>query len=220
MKQLALTLLLTAGLAMNVETLAEGPDYNFVEGGLTEFDLDAQGADGLGIELGGAIDVTNNIFVFGNYENGEDLDGNNGVDIDVSRLSLGGAYHHGLTGKTDFVGGLAFERIDAEVDGPGFGSISGDDNGLSFHAGIRSVPKPSIDLHAFIKRVDYDGNLDDTSLEIGGWYMLNDWLAAGLEGSFGDEITTYAIKVRIYHKKRRSLRSASISKEAFVEMSE
>lgn len=217
MKQLVLILLLMSGLAMNAKTLAERPDYNFLEGGLTQFELDAQGADGLGIELGGAIDVTNKIFVFGNYENGEDLDGNNGVDIDLSRLSMGGAYHHELTGNTDFVGGLAFERIDGEADGPGFGGISGDDNGLSFHAGIRSIPRPAIDIHAFIKRVDYDGNLDDTSLEIGGWYMLNDWLAAGLEGSFGDEITTYAIKVRLYHKKKRSLRPASVAREVFPE---
>ena len=105
-------------------------NYNYVELGYLRADPDhLDSEDGVGLR--GSFAISPNVHVFGGY----DWDAIrrphanlSGFDADAYRLGLG--YNTGISDKVDFVGRVAWERID-------IGSF--DDDGYSAEVGIRAA---------------------------------------------------------------------------------
>ena len=132
-KQLGLALALAVA---SFGTLAGELSYTYVEGGYVHADIDGtDDVDGFG--LNGSAALGENFHIFGGYsmlEGSED-----GIDTDVDEMRLGLGYNHAINDRTDFVARAAYERADASVAVPGFGSFDFDSDGYSIEGGFRGL---------------------------------------------------------------------------------
>lgn len=179
--------LLLAGLLF-VPWLAQADDfdYSYVEGGIANANVDVGPADVDidGLIVGVSFAVTEELHVFGSYED-QDFDfGSNG-----NVLTLGGGFHVGLSQDLDFVGDLAY--IEAEVATP-FGSA--DDSGYAVGAGLRSRLSDAVEIDAGIRYVDLDET--DTLFSVGARYYFTDALALGGAYTNGDDGSSWSVRVR------------------------
>ncbi|MEX0976127.1 MAG: hypothetical protein WDZ50_03405 [Woeseia sp.] len=176
-------------LAIGVASAAE-LDYNYAELRYvdTELDAGALDVDGDGFEIGGSLELTSAVHIFGNFQT---LDFGSGVD--VSAFEIGGGYAMPLRAGADLVARLSY--IDGEIDTP-FGDE--DDNGFGFSAGLRNLFSPQFEGRAFVNYVDLDESGDEISFEIAGDYFLNEQIALGASLELGDDVTTWTLGARWY----------------------
>lgn len=170
-------------------------DYNYGELRYIDTELDAGqfDADGDGFEIGGSLELTPAVHLFGNFQT---LDFPGGVD--VSGFEVGGGYAMPLASGADLVARLSY--IDGEIDA---GPADFDDSGFGFSAGFRHMFHPQIEGRAFINYVDLDESGDETSVELAGDYFLNEEIALGASLELGDDITTWTLGARWYFGARR-----------------
>ncbi|HEX7062499.1 MAG TPA: outer membrane beta-barrel protein [Woeseiaceae bacterium] len=188
-----------AGLAGLLSLAAAGPaaaDFDYNYGALryvdTELDAGPFDVDGDGFEIGGSLELTPSVHLFGNFET---LDFGSGIDS--SAFEIGGGYAMPLASGADLVARLSY--IDGEIDaGPG----DVDDNGFGFSAGFRHMFHPQIEGRAFINYVDLDESGDETSVELAGDYLLNEEIALGASLELGDDVTTWTLGARWYFGAR------------------
>ncbi|MFQ5982587.1 MAG: hypothetical protein ACE5KS_04345 [Woeseiaceae bacterium] len=176
------TLALLPGFAQ-----AEGFDYTYVEVGYISADFDTAGinVDGDGFGINGSFAITDTYHLFAEYSSlGFDF------SIDLNQLAVGGGMHFGLSPTIDFVGTLAY--LDAEVDSP-VGSVSEDGFGIGI--GVRGALNSSFEWEAGIDYADVGGS--DTSFGLDGRYYFTDTVAAGAGISFDDDVTVYAVGIRV-----------------------
>ena len=166
---------------------AEGFDYNYVEVGYVNAELDTGGidVDGDGFGINGSFGIANNYLVFAEYSSlGFDF------SVDLNQLAVGGGAHFALSQTIDFVGTLSYR--DVEVESAGIG-ISED--GFGIGAGLRGALGDSFEWEASIDYSDIgDG---DTSFGVDGRYYFTDSFAAGAGITIDDDVTIYAIGVRM-----------------------
>ena len=179
-----------AALLLTAPALAQEISYNFVQLGYqnVEIDVGPGDVDGDGFTLSGSFEIGEQFHVFGGYGSADF-----GSGVDLNELLLGVGFNTEVANNTDFVASLAF--VEAEVDAGGFGSV--DDNGYQASIGLRSMVAPQFELAGSINYVDF-GDSDDTSLDAAGWYYFNDNVAGGVGVSFGDDITSYGLAVRVF----------------------
>jgi hypothetical protein len=84
----------------------------------------------------------------------------------------------------------------AEFEVPGLGSS--DDNGLGLGLGLRALVSPQVELHGGVNYVELSDSGNDTVLGAGFRFNFNEQFAAGLAGSWGDDVSTYTLTGRIY----------------------
>jgi hypothetical protein len=186
---LVLPTVLFAGSAAAAEL-----DYDYAELRWLDTELDAGGfdADGDGFEIGGSLELTEEVHLFGNYQT---LDFGGGVD--ASAFEIGGGYVMPLNNGGDLVGRLSY--IDGEIDaGPG----NFDDSGFGISAGFRNMFHPQIEGRAFVNYADLDESGSETSFEVAGDYFLNDEIALGASLEFGDDVTTWTLGARWFFGAR------------------
>lgn len=135
MKRLVLAIALAATLPF-AASAADGISYNSVKGGYVATNTDGGDADGWG--LGGSVAVHPNFHLFADYAN-QKID-HTSVDFDQWRVGAG--YNRGISQRTDFVGTLAYEKLDA---GAGIKA-----EGYSLEAGLRSALTPNIEGYAMV----------------------------------------------------------------------
>lgn len=135
MKRLVLAIALAATLPF-AASAADGISYNSVKGGYVATNTDGGDADGWG--LGGSVAVHQNFHLFADYAN-QKID-HTSVDFDQWRVGAG--YNRGISQRTDFVGTLAYEKLDA---GAGINA-----EGYSVEAGLRSALTPNIEGYAMV----------------------------------------------------------------------
>lgn len=179
------SLLLLAGPA-----LAQDLNYNFIELGYVEFDLDDDivDVDGDGFGIGGSFEIGETMFVTVGYSSA-DFD----FDIDFDQLSVGLGLHAPISNNVDFIGEISY--VSAEASAFGF---SEDDDGFGASVGIRGMVSQAVELEGSIDYIDLDDAGDDTSFGIGVWYYFNEYFALGLQGDFGDDISSYGIGGRMF----------------------
>lgn len=179
-----------AALLLAGSTIAAELDYNYAELRYidTELDAGAVDVDGDGFELGGSLELTEAVHLFGNFRT---LDF--GAGIDVSAFEVGGGYVMPLNNGADLIGRLSY--IDGEIDTP-FGDE--DDSGFGFSAGMRNMFTPQIEGRAFVNYTDLDESGSETSFELAGDYFLNDQIALGASLELGDDVTTWTLGARWY----------------------
>ena len=176
------TLALIPGFAQ-----AEGFDYTYAEVGYISADFDTAGisVDGDGFGINGSYAITDTYHLFAEYSSlGFDF------SIDLNQLAVGAGGHYALSPTMDFVGTLAY--LDAEIDS-GFGSISEDGFGVGI--GVRGALNSSFEWEAGIEYSDLGDS--DTSFGLDGRYYFTDSVAAGVGVTFDDDVTVYAIGMRM-----------------------
>ena len=158
---------------------AEGPSYNFGQGGLlvSSSKLTGDRETGLGIGIGGEAEIWK--FVYGFVNVGTVKYSLNGGDITITPASLGAGAHMSL-GAVDLFGGLSLERLKVKVnpDGPGGYSVS--DSGPGLTVGVRGVLMENIQWSGSLKYADL-GDFDDvTTLGVSGHYYFKPNMAVGI----------------------------------------
>jgi hypothetical protein len=151
-----------------------------------EFDSSLANIDGDGYRLGGAIDVSDKMFVLGQWEE-QSFD----FGIDGSAYELGVGLHHALGRNLDFVGTASY--VQAEIEAGGF---SVDDDGLALGGGIRARLADSFELDAMLKWVDMDDSGSDTGIELRGRYYLSKRFAVLLATDIDDDVDTLSLGFR------------------------
>ena len=177
-------------LALAAPALADGLNYNYLEAGYVEFDLDDDiiDVDGDGFGIGGSFEVGQSMFVTAGYSTA-DFD----FGIDLDQLSIGLGVFSPIGDDVDFVGTISYVSVEASAFG-----LSEDDDGFEASLGIRAMVSDAVELAGGINYIDLSDSGDDTSFEGAAWFYLNDQFAIGLQAEFGDDITTYGIGGRLF----------------------
>lgn len=187
---------LSIGVLMLSSTIAmaDGPSYSFIQGSYEQVDIDLGGgfdADGDGFGVAGSVEINESWYVFAGFSSAE-LES----IVDLDQFSLGAGWHSAISDKTDwFVSG---SYVDAKVSAPGQGSFS--DDGFGVGLGLRSMVSPSLEVSGSVNYVDF-GDGGDTAIGLGLWYTVTGNLALGLGASFGDDISSYGLGLRLYFDK-------------------
>ena len=187
------TLALLSGFAQ-----AEDFDYTYVEAGFVSAEFDELGVsvDGDGFGISGSFAITDRYHLFAEYSSlGFDALALLGTDFDINQLAVGGGMHHSLSPTIDFVGTLAFVDAEFEVAIPGLGSVGISESGFGIGAGLRGAMGSSFEWEAGIDYVDAGGS--GTSLGVDGRYYFTDTFAAGAGVSFDDDVTIFAVGMRV-----------------------
>ncbi len=164
MKRFAIAAALIAVLPF-AASAADGIKYNYVQGGYVATNTDAGDADGWGVS--GSVAVHPNFHLFGDYAN-QKIDHTN-VDFDQWRVGAG--YNRGLSDRTDFVGRVAYEKLDA---GHGINA-----DGYSAEAGVRSMMTRNIEGYAMLGYQDGNDFAGDAYGRLGAAVKFNqNWGAA------------------------------------------
>jgi opacity protein-like surface antigen len=185
MKRIALFGAVVAALAPSL-VLA---DMNYTKFEISVLDVELDSAievDGDGFALGGSYELSDKIFLFGEWQD-QSLD----FGIDGRSFEIGGGYTHSFSDKLDFVGSLSY--VDAEVKA---GNFTADDDGLALGGGIRTRLSDSVELDAGLKHVDFDNAGGDTGFSVGGRYYFNDSMALGGSADFNDNADTLRLSFR------------------------
>lgn len=186
--------LLAAGLFLFAgATHATDLNYDYIEVGYSEVDFDDFDEDLTGIYIGGSFLVSNEIFIYGNYSDGQ-TDRFAGGRLDVSGYALGLGYRVGVSPQTDVNFGAAFERADVEGKGALSGLGSDAENGYSLSIGVRHLVSREFELGADVTYVDIDS--DDTILTVGGLWHVTDLVAVGLGYFVGSDASGFEGGVR------------------------
>ena len=102
----------TAASVASFATLAESPDWRYVEGGYSKMDFDDnESFEPDGFVLSSKYLLNSNIYLNGEYSNFEE------GSFDFDMLTLGAGYRMPLNATTDAYFGANFERIDGDFDG-------------------------------------------------------------------------------------------------------
>lgn len=167
-------------------------DYSFVEGSYSQIDIDGLG-DGDGFGFAGSYAMTESLNLFGSFESGEiDVDlgapfGSVGVDID--RIKAGVGFHTPLSERVDLVASAAYLNVDLSVI---------DDSGYEVGVGLRGMATPAIELLGGVSYADAGDIIDgETSFSAGFLYHFSDAFAVGVGGTFGDDMSSYALTGRL-----------------------
>lgn len=177
--------LLTALALTPMAASAADVSYSYIEGGYLRVDPDDIGSeDGFGGRGSGAI--TDNIHVFGGFDRVQIDVGNRDFDLDQLRFGIG--YNTPISNNVDFVGRVAYERIDADdID---------DGNGFSVEAGVRGAFSQNFEGSAAIRYTDIEDG-DDTQLVLGGQYKFNPTWGINAEVALSNDGNAFFIGPRV-----------------------
>lgn len=164
-------------------------NYNYVELGYANVDVDGVDLDFDGFQLRGSVDVAENVYLFGGY--GSATNDDFGIDIDFNELQLGAGYRHGLSDRTDFIAELGYVSQEVEAEGESYDVDAG-----RLSAGFRGLLTDN--LEGLVKASYTDGNQNDGdfSFTAGAQFKFTQtWGVVG-ELEAGDDVTKYLVGVR------------------------
>ncbi len=167
--------------------------YSYAEGGFGRMEIDGIDPDGEGFFIGGSMGFGTNWLAYVEYGSADFEEG--GVEATIDELQLGFGGHFPMSERVDFVGKLAYLDQSIEVDVPGLGSVSDDENGFMLSAGVRGRALEKLDLMAALEYVDV-GEEDDTGLALRGVYDFTDMFSLGGRIDYADDSSQYGIFAR------------------------
>lgn len=169
--------------------MAEGPSYSYIQGLYQEVDVDFGGdADGDGFAVAGSVAINDSWYMFVDYASAEfDL------SIDFDRWAVGGGWHSAISETTDWF--VTASYVDAEISQGGFGFS---ESGFGASVGVRSMVSPNLELAG---TVGYSDPEEETAVRAELWYTVTGNLALGAAASFGDDLDTLGVGIRLYFDK-------------------
>ena len=189
MRSKLLSAMVAATLALPMVASADDVTYSYADLAYVSTDIDGINEEFDGFALRGSIEVTDQAFIFGSYtdQSAEFA----GTDVDYTSFQIGGGYAWSLSNTADLYGKLGY--VSAEVEALG---QSVDDDGFLLGFGLRGRVAQVFELEGSVNYVDFSEGGDDTSLGVGARWFLTDQFNVGLEGDFGDDVTTYGVGMR------------------------
>jgi hypothetical protein len=180
--------------------------YTFVEGGYNKLHVDDADLDNPELDGGylrGSFDLGSGVNLIGGIARAsEDFALAPGVelDVDLTQYELGLGYHQSLSERVDFIGELAWTRVDLDVEA---GGMSEDDNVKGGRAAIGVRGAFSDALEGLLKVNYYDGGDFEGGFSgvLGAQFRINpSWgITAEIEHGelvLSDEDTRYMVGVR------------------------
>ncbi len=191
MRKSALAVGVTA-IIISIPTLAaDGPDWNYVEGGYISTDIDNLGSDLDGWEVAASWNVWDWVYVHGSYfDQQEDTLLNFDVDIDLEVMSLGGGAIWRFTEVAHLYGEVSYEDWSLEANDPA--DIEVDESGYRAAVGGRAVVWRGLELNAEVGYFDVDDIADGEGyFRVGAMYKF--WRGFSIGGSFEeiDEVQSW-----------------------------
>jgi hypothetical protein len=162
-----------------LDALAERPNFNYLEGGYLRHRID-NGCVQAGLKIAGSAEISDRVFVAGNYS---DVSDDNEKDLKRCGSSMlrGGV---GLYG--DFSDSASFFGT---LSGAQFTPDDGDsDLGWALEGGFRSFLTREFEFSALIGLHDV-GPVNEAYVSVNGIYWFSDQLGAYIEASASDEST-------------------------------
>jgi len=181
--------LVATAAVLPVVAQADGLSYSYLEGAYINTDIDNFDRDVDGFALRGSFEVTDNVFLFGDYSDQSTSIFN--TDYGLQQLKLGVGYAWPLDKNLDLYGKVGY--VHAELDVPG---RNPDDDGYLLAVGMRGRVLDALELEGSVNYIDLNDSGDDTSLGLAARYFFMPQFAVGLEGDFGDNADTYGVNVR------------------------
>jgi len=194
MRSKLLSAMVAATLALPMVASADDVTYSYADLNYVTTDIDGVDEDLDGFALRGSIEITDQVFLFGNYTDQSAESG--GADVDYTTYTIGGGYAWSLSDTADLYGKLGYANAEVEVSVPGFGGFSVDDDGFLLGMGLRGRVAGAFELEGSVNYLDFSEGGDDTSLGVAARWFLTDQLNVGLEGDFGSDVTTYGVGMR------------------------
>ena len=179
---------LGALMLSSATAMAEGPSYSYIQALYQEVDTDL--GDGDGFAVAGSIAINDSWFAFADYGSAE-IDSL--FDFDFDRWAIGAGWHSAISETTDWF--VTASYVDAEISAGG-GSFS--ESGLGASIGVRSMMNPKLELAG---SVVYSDPEEETGVRAELWYTVTGNLALGAMATFGDDIDTLGVGLRLYFDK-------------------
>ena len=186
-RSIAALLLIAVASAASAQQ-QDGFSYSYLEAGYAQVEFDGTSADGDGFTFGASVAIADQWHLFAGYA-GADLD----FGFDATTWEAGVGFNTPISPQMDVVVRAAF--VNTEIDGPGFGSF--DDDGFGLGAGVRVAASEAIELNVGLSYVDTDSG-NDTALDAGFLFNINDAFAVGVSGSWDDDVTILGLNGRLY----------------------
>ena len=189
------SVLFTALIAFSASASAEF-DYNYFSVGYSRVDYEddfGDGADGDAFGVTGSYSLNVSFFIFGGFDTG-DIEDDIGDSADLTLYNLGLGYHMPLSDNVDLIGSLSYEYSELSAFG-----LSIDENGFGVGLGLRAKAGDALELTGGVQHVDLDDFPGDgTFLELGAAFSISQNFQIGLNGSIGDDLSTYTLSGRYY----------------------
>ncbi len=167
---------------------ADGISYNYVQGGYTHINSDAN-AKGWAIE--GSTAVTPNVHLFGGY-NSVKTDNSGLGRVNLDQWKLGAGYNAAISAKTDFVGTLAYQKADVSL-----GGYSENVDGYAAEAGVRAALTPMLEGYAMAGYEDGNDISGDAYGRIGAQVKFNQNWGVATDVKFAGGDTQWFIGPRL-----------------------
>lgn len=193
MRSKLLSAVVAASLGLASAANADDVSYSYADLAYITTDIDGVDEDLDGFGLRGSIEITDQAFLFGMYTDQSADSG--GANVDYTTYSLGGGYAWSLSDSADLYGKLGYISAEVEVNVPGLGGYSVDDDGFMLGMGVRGRVSPQFELEGAANYYDYSDSGDDTSIGAAARWFFTDQFSAFAEGEFGD-VDTYGIGMR------------------------
>jgi hypothetical protein len=184
---IALMLAQTVGVATAAEL-----SYSYVQGSLSQVDIDGESAAGLGFSASGEI---NEYFaIIGSYSavaSDDEFNIGGTVDeVETSAFSFGAAFHAPVSATADFVASIQQVEADREFGGQ---SVSSD--GQSLVVGFRGVVSPTTEAFGGVQHVRSEDE-SETGYGVGLRVGLSNTLSGGVSYSSIDVTDTLSLFLR------------------------
>jgi hypothetical protein len=173
---------------------AEGLSYTYVEAGYLNTDLDEFNETVGGWGLKGSFEITDNIFVYGRYQDQSANVG--GGEIKFQPWDLGVGYAWPIADQTDIYGTVGYTSFDADVPAR-FGFRNASDDGYTLGAGIRTRFAEQFEVEGTARYANLSDYGDEFDFGIYGRWYITDMFAVGLQYNAGDETSTFGASLRL-----------------------
>jgi hypothetical protein len=182
----AMILASMAAMGLCAQALAKDEiSYSYLEAGYISGE--SGGIDGDGLNAFGSLAFAENAHLFGSFSD-QEFDN----DVETQFFQLGAGLNWTLGQKVDLLTRLSY--VDLDIDLPGGGSASDDGYALGF--GLRTLLNPQFELSTGYTYTDLDLGGENTQINLGGRYYLNDQVALGLDLLQDDSDSTYILGAR------------------------
>ena len=186
--------------SMSVSSLRKDPtptfSYNKLTLGFGEMDIDGLSVDGDVLFASFSAEMTERYFLEVGYSTVEFSNSTGSLDLDS--LSVGVGTHTPLNHTTDLYGTISHSSLDAKISIPGFGSASGDESGLAFTVGARTMVGADLELGLKYTKVDYGSDLEGSGFTLEGLYNVGENTAVGVQLLDTDDGDTLGFGLRFY----------------------
>lgn len=184
-----LATLLAAGHAVAQER-GERFSYSYAELGYFSSDRDDITTNGLGVRASYAI--APQLHLFADYI---DLKGEFGpFNADSETIRIGVGVNWPSNRNVDLIGRVAYVSSDVNFNAPGLGGA--DEDGVGIEAGLRHRASSRLEITGSVEYVRFDGDEDDTSLNLGARYYFDRRWAGAFDIGYSDGNPTFMFGAR------------------------